>query len=153
MLLCLIAWLGGLIFFPVVAETAFAIVSDRARAGSLVGRCLVFLDRMGMIAGVVFLLCSLASNRLAGGRFRPFGFLHLLILLMLGLTLTSEFAIIPRMDRLRAKVGGEMSSVPLENPVRAEFDALHRWSTRAEGGVLLLGLAVVYLTSRRLPFA
>lgn len=150
MLLCLIAWLGGLIFFPVVAQTAFSTVADRALAGSIVGRCLVFLDRMGVIAGVVFLASSLAWNRMAGGRFRPFSFGHVLILLMLGLTLTAQFAIIPRMDRLRSSVGSEMSLLSPENPVRTQFDILHRWSTRVEGGVLLLGLAVVYLTSRRL---
>jgi hypothetical protein len=28
-----------------------------------------------------------------------------------------------------------------------QFDALHIWSTRVEGAVLLLGLVVVYLTA------
>jgi hypothetical protein len=32
---------------------------------------------------------------------------------------------------------------------RAEFDRLHEWSTRLEGGVLFLGLGVVILTARR----
>jgi hypothetical protein len=32
---------------------------------------------------------------------------------------------------------------------RAEFDRLHAWSTRLEGGVLFLGLGVVILTARR----
>jgi hypothetical protein len=31
-----------------------------------------------------------------------------------------------------------------------QFDALHVWSTRFEGGVLLLGLLVVYFTASAL---
>jgi hypothetical protein len=30
-----------------------------------------------------------------------------------------------------------------------QFDRLHAWSTRLEGGVLFLGLGVVILTARR----
>ena len=69
-----------------------------------------------------------------------------MVLLMLALTLFSQFWIIPRMDTLRAQVG-DFASVPLTDPARVQFDALHVWSTRLEGAVLLLGLAVVYLTA------
>jgi len=37
--------------------------------------------------------------------------------------------------------------VPLTNPARVQFDALHVWSTRVEGAVLLLGLLAIYLTA------
>jgi hypothetical protein len=37
--------------------------------------------------------------------------------------------------------------VPVDNPARVQFDALHAWSTRVELAVLLLGLVVVYLTA------
>jgi len=37
--------------------------------------------------------------------------------------------------------------VTLDNPARVEFDALHVWSTRVEGAVLLLGLVAIYLTA------
>ena len=66
---------------------------------------------------------------------------------MLALTLISQFGIIPRMDALRDSLV-EVRSVPIDNPERIQFDALHVWSTRVEGAVLLLGLLVVYLTAR-----
>ena len=66
---------------------------------------------------------------------------------MLALTLISQFGIIPRMDVLRASLG-DVGSAPIDNPERIQFDALHVWSTRVEGAVLLLGLVVVYLTAR-----
>ena len=37
--------------------------------------------------------------------------------------------------------------VPATDPARVQFNALHVWSTRLEGGVFLLGLLVVYLTA------
>ena len=64
---------------------------------------------------------------------------HVLICLMLGLTLLSQFWIIPRMDTLRASVG-DFATVPLDNPARVQFDALHVWSTRVEGAVLVAGI-------------
>ncbi len=71
---------------------------------------------------------------------------HVLICLMLALTFFSQFWMIPRMDTLRASVG-DFATVTLDNPARVEFDALHVWSTRVEGAVLLLGLVAIYLTA------
>ena len=67
---------------------------------------------------------------------------------MLALTCISQFWIIPRMDSLRNTLG-DVASAAVDNPIRMQFDALHIWSTRVEGGVLLVGLVVTYLTARR----
>jgi hypothetical protein len=150
MLLSLIVWLGGLIFFPVVAQTAFSVLPTRHLAGSVVGRSLGILHWMGIVSAFVFLASSLLYNRLSNGTAHVFSASHVLVCVMLGLTLISQFSIIPRMDTLRASIG-EIDSVSADNPARMQFDALHVWSTRLEGGVLLLGLVVVYLTARRLP--
>jgi hypothetical protein len=149
MLLSLIVWLGGLIFFPVFAQTAFSVVPSRHLAGQVVGRSLGTLHWMGLVSGVVFLASSLVFTKLSGGGAHVFAVRHVLIVLMLALTLTSQFGIIPRMDTLRASIG-EIDSVPPNNPARMQFDALHVWSTRVEGGVLLLGMVVVYLTASTL---
>ena len=68
---------------------------------------------------------------------------------MLALTLISQFGIIPRMDVLRASLG-EVRAAQVDTLERVQFDALHVWSTRVEGAVLLLGLVVVYLTAQQL---
>lgn len=147
MLLSLVVWIGGLIFFPVVAQTAFSILPTRHLAGAVVGRSLGILHWMGIISGVVFLASSLLYSRLSQGSAHGFAARNVLVCLMLALTLISQFGIIPRMDTLRASIG-EIDSVSADNPARIQFDALHVWSTRVEAGVLLLGLVVVYLTSR-----
>jgi uncharacterized membrane protein len=150
MLLSLIVWLGGLIFFAfVLAPTAFAVLPSRHLAGSVVGRSLGTLHWMGIVFGLVFLASSILYSRLTKGTPHVFAARHVLICVMLALTLISQFGIIPRMDMLRASIG-EIDSVPPNNPTRMQFDALHVWSTRVESGVFLLGLVVVYLTAAAL---
>jgi hypothetical protein len=150
MLLSLIVWLGGLIFFAfVLAPTAFSVLPTRHLAGALVGKSLVALHWMGIIAGVVYLITSLLYSRLTMGTPHPFAARNILVILMLVLTLVSQFGIIPRMDKLRASIG-TIDSVPLDNPARMAFDSLHVWSTRVEGGVLLLALVLTYLTAQQL---
>ena len=151
MFLSLICWIGGLIFFAfVLAPTAFTIpgvLPNTHLAGNVVGRALGKLHWIAIVSGVVFLATSLLYSRLTDGVAHVFAARHLLLCLMLVLTLISQFGIIPRMDVLRASIG-EVSAVPIDNPERVQFDALHIWSTRVEGTVLLLGLVVVYLTAK-----
>lgn len=150
MVLSLVVWIGGLIFFAfVLAPTAFQVLPDTHLAGNVVGRALGKLHWIGIISGVVFLFTSLLYSYLTQGSAHPLAMRHVLICLMLALTLFSQFWIIPRMDTLRASVGN-FATVPLDNPARVQFDALHVWSTRVEGAVLLLGLAAVFLTASAL---
>jgi uncharacterized membrane protein len=147
MLLSLIVWIGGLIFFAfVLAPTAFApgVLPSTHVAGNLIGRTLGKLHWIAIISGVIFLGSSTLYSRLLDGTPQPFAMRNVLICLMLALTLVSQFWIIPRMDTLRAQVA-DVASVPVDNPARIQFDALHAWSTRVETAVLLLGLVVVYV--------
>ncbi|HLB87707.1 MAG TPA: DUF4149 domain-containing protein [Terriglobales bacterium] len=146
MLLSLIVWLGGLIFFPVVAQTAFSVLPTRHLAGSVVSRSLGALHWMSLVSGVVFLISSMIHARLATGSAHPLAARHILLYVMLALTLISQFGISPKMASLRASMG-EIDSVSPTDPARVQFNALHVWSTRLEGGVFLLGLIVVYLTA------
>jgi len=152
MLLSLVCWIGGLIFFAfVLAPTAFQVLPSTHLAGNVVGRALGKLHWIAIVAGIVYLISSLLYSRLTNGTAHIFASRHVLICLMLALTLLSQFWIMPRMDTLRAQVG-DFAAVPLSNPVRIQFDALHVWSTRVEGAVLLLGLVVAYLTAGALSF-
>jgi uncharacterized membrane protein len=150
MLLSLVVWIGGLIFFAfVLAPTAFQVLPNTHLAGNVVGRALGKLHWIAIIAGVVFLITSLLYSYLTQGTAHIFAMRHILICLMLALTLFSQFWIIPRMDTLRASVG-DFANVPLNSAQRVQFDALHVWSTRVESAVLLLGLVAVYLTANAL---
>ena len=148
MLLALAAWLGALVFFPIVAATAFSALPTSHMAGLVVRGSLVKLHAMGFLCGAIFLVCSLIQNRLMLGRIQAFAFSHIVIILMLALTAISQFRIIPRMEALRA-AAGEINLLAPGEPIRAQFEALHAWSTRVEGGVVVLGVLLLYVTSRR----
>ena len=149
MLLALIIWIGGIIFFAfVVAPTLFTVLPIRELAGNVVSRSLTALHWMGLVSGLVFLLCSVVYNRLKDPKAKLFSTAHVLMVVMLALTAISQFGITPRMRALRADMG-VIDNVPATDARRVAFDHLHGWSTRAEGGVLLCGLAVVVLTARR----
>src|SRR6266481_393365 len=118
MLLALVVWLGGLIFFAfAVAPTVFSpgLLPTRNLAGEIVGRSLGALHWMGIVSGIVFLIASAIYNRMTVGSARPLAGRHLLIALMLLLTLVSQFAISPKMHALRAQAG-EIDNVALDSP-------------------------------------
>ena len=144
MLLALIVWIGGLVFFAfVLAPTAFHVLPNTELAANVVGPSLTALHWMGIVSGLVFLLCSLVCNFAKNGQTKLFSLAHVLIVLMLGLTGISQFVITPRMRVLRT----EMNTAGA--PPSQEFDHLHKWSERLEGGVLFLGLGVVISMARR----
>jgi uncharacterized membrane protein len=151
MLLSLVVWIGGLIFFAfVLAPTAFQVLPNTHLAGNVVGRALSKLHWIAIISGIVFLITSLLYSYITQGTAHAFSLQHVLICLMLALTLFSQFWIIPRMDTLRASVG-DFATVPLTNPARV-FDVLHVWSTRVEGAVLLLGLVAIFATASAMNY-
>jgi hypothetical protein len=148
MMLSLVAWIGGIIFFSVLAPTSFSVLPTRHLAGMLVGSMLSKLHWIGIGAGLIFLSSSLASFYFQTGTAHAFAIRHLLICLMLVLTVVSQFSVLPKMTALRSAMG-DVDSVADKDPVRLEFNTLHAWSTRLEGGTLLLGLIVIYLTARQ----
>jgi len=147
MLLSLVVWIGGIIFFSVLAPTAFHVLPTRLLAGTLVGNLLTKLHWIALGSGVVYLISSMAYSRLADGTAHVFVLRHVLICVMLALTLFSQFSITPRMITLRAQVANFDTAATLNDSARLQFDALHVWSTRLEVTVLLLGLVVVYMTA------
>jgi hypothetical protein len=150
MLLALIAWIGGIIFFvAVLAPVVFSgVLPSRELAGNVVNPSLTRLHWFGMVSGLIFLSSSILYNLAKYTRPKIFAPIHILVLLMLLLTMVSQFGIAPRMHVLRIEMG-TIDNLPQDDARRMEFNRLHQRSTEAEGGVLLLGLAAVVLTARR----
>lgn len=152
MLLSLVVWLGGIMFFAfVLAPTVFnpGILPSRQLAGAVVSRSLGILHGMGLACGVIFVITSIINSQVMTGVAAPFAARNLLVYAMIALTLISVFAISTRMLALRNDMVF-IDNVPQDDARRVEFNRLHVWSTRLESAVLLLGLAVIFLTSRRL---
>ena len=150
MLLSLVIWIGGLIFFAfVLAPTVFTVLPTRQLAGNVVNRSLTIMHWIGITCGLVFTVTSMIDSRIVNGVAQPFALRNLIVYAMLILTLVSMFGVASRMLELRQQMG-VIDDVPQDNPLRVEFNRLHHWSTRIETSVLVLGLALLYLTSRRL---
>lgn len=152
LLLSLVIWIGGIIFFAfVLAPTVFhpGILPTRQLAGNVVNRSLSILHCVGVACGIVFAITSMIHTRVTVGATQPFAARHLLIYAMIILTLVSMLTVGSRMQVLRQEMA-VIDNVPHDDPRRVEFNRLHEWSTRIEGTVLVLGLALLYLTARRL---
>jgi len=108
---------------------------------------LKILHWMGIVSGVVFLASSMLYSRFTTGNANPFGLRHILLYLMLLLTSISQFGVAKKMADLRTAMGN-IDAIPVTDPLRVQFNALHAWSTRLEMGVLIMGLVVVYINSR-----
>jgi hypothetical protein len=126
-----------------------SILPTRQLAGNVVSRTLGTLHWMGLICGIVFAVTSMIDARASSGTAEPFAARHLLVYLMIVLTVVSMFGVAARMEDLKRQMV-VIDNVPHDDPRRVEFNRLHVWSTRIEGTVLVLGLALLYLTARRI---
>lgn len=147
--LALGTWLGGILFLSfAVAPGAFATLPSRQEAGALVGMALTRLHLFGFVAGFVFLAARGLRLRSLSALAGPIG---IAIVLMLALTLVSQFWVSTRLGDLRAQMAaehGSLDSTPRDNPLRVEFGRLHGVSTVIELVVLLLGLVALFLGVR-----
>lgn len=147
--LALIVWLGAEIFFPIVAAITFGTLRpDTHLAGTIVGHLLRILHFMGLGAGIAAL--ALLGLMRATGIYKSRAVLLPMALLavMIGLTLYSQFAILPAMERDRIAAGGDIDAAAAANPSRQDFEKLHHRSVYIEEAILLLGLATVAQVAR-----
>jgi len=143
-LLLVVLWLGGVMFFPVVAASAFSSTTDTHLAGTVVRKCLMALHYEGLFAGALIVILLLIAH--AAGAFRRSVIAPVAVtLVMLALTSFSQFWIIPRMESYRIAAGGAIDAADRGNPDRVAFNKLHVVSERVEVGVLLGGILLVVL--------
>ncbi len=148
MLLSLVVWVGGIIFFSfVVAPALFTILPTRHLSGLVVTRTLTLLHWIGVVCGGVFLVCSAFEAFHTTGSVQALAPRNLLVAGMMAATMVSQMAVSSRMAALRAEMG-EIDKVPAADARRIAFNHLHQWSTSLEVIVLLLGLLALYFIAR-----
>ncbi len=146
-LLLVVLWLGGVMFFPIVAATAFSSLPDTHAAGTIVGKCLRILHYEGLFAGVLIIVLLAVAHR-SGTYLRHVIAPVLVAFIMLCLTAFSQFSIIPKMEGYRLAAGGAIDSVPPNDPDHVAFNKLHVESERVEEGVLVAVIILVVLLAR-----
>jgi len=140
-------WLGSDVFLSfVVAPGAFRILASRDQAGAMGGYGLGRMHMIGVVCGIAILLARLLRTRTFASLATPAA---LCVVLMMLLTVVSQHAVSPRMAALRVQMGSIQATVA-DSPLLAEFSRLHRASVSLESGVLLAGLAAMYLMAKDL---
>lgn len=151
-ILLIVLWLGGVMFFPILAATAFGNLSDVHAAGTVVGHCLRILHYEGIFSGALIVILLLIAQWVKAVP-RSVIVPVVLALVMIGLTCYSQFSIIPRMEHDRIAAGGSIESVPPNDPYRMDFNRLHGRSEHVEEAVLLAGIVLVFFFASNFPSA
>jgi hypothetical protein len=149
-MLLLAAWLGiALYFSAVVAPSAFGALrsfglpNSGEIAGTIVTRTLSVVNTSGFLLSLILLLTAFAVKRFL----RPWSFaLQLVLLTVVALTTAAgEWVIAARMRGLRLAMQGHIDQVPLSDPNRIAFAALHGYSVAALAIAMMAALVVIVL--------
>lgn len=140
--LLLSAWVGaGILFAAVVAPAAFAVLPSRTLAGALVGRVLPVV----FLAGIAIALLALLVDRGDVGRW--FGVRRWALGAMVVACAAAQFAVAPRIERIRRDIGGPVEQLPPGDPRRAAFGRLHAVSVGWLALAMLSATTVLVLIS------
>jgi hypothetical protein len=137
--------MGSIVFFIVFTQGIFSVMPTKDLAGVVVGYSLARLHILGIVAGCVYLIASVALEKSVASLARPAA---LLVFVMILCTMASQYVVIARMDALRLQMGS-VDATAAGNPLRVAFDRLHQYSVWLESAVLFSGLAALYLTARQ----
>ena len=136
-LLSLVCWLGAMVFFVVVTQTAFTAL-PKVEAGTLLAALFPRYYLFGYISGAIavilgIFLCATRMPRMW------WAIAVLALAIALGLTTYAGAVVRPRVDAIRT-VTEEANPDPAR---RAEFDRLHHLSVMLNGAVILLNLGAL----------
>jgi hypothetical protein len=146
----LAAWLGIAIYFSaVVAPSAFGVLRsfNLANAGEIAGtivtRTLYVVNISGLLFSLVVLAGAVAVKKCYG---RASLILQsALLVIVAASTAIGEWVIAARMRGLRAAMHGQIDLVPLDDPNRIAFAALHGYSVAALSIAMIAGLVSIVL--------
>jgi hypothetical protein len=140
-------WLGAAGFFSVaVAPALFAVVPTRTMAGEVVGRLLPAIFYSGIVAGILLIGVDLLIRRQWewGGR-------EIAGLVMIGACAIAQLFVGPRIERLRAEIGGPLESLAIDDARRVAFGRLHGASVAWLGAAMLAAVVALVLAARAVP--
>jgi len=138
------AWLGAAVLVTtVVAPAAFAVLPSRTLAGALVGRVLPVL----FIAGLVVALASLSLD--SGDHGRAIRVRRAMLIVAAVSCAAAQFAVAPRIERVRKEIAGPVKQLSPDDPRRAAFGRLHAASVAWLGVAMVADVTTLILVSLR----
>lgn len=149
-MLLLAAWLGAAIYFSaVVAPNAFGVLrsfslpNSAEIAGTIVTRTLSVVNTSGFLLSLLLLITAFVLKK----GFRRWSFIvqSILLTVVAVATAVGEWVIAARMRGLRLAMQGQIDQVPLSDPNRIAFAALHGYSVAALGIAMIASLVLILL--------
>ncbi len=146
-LLMLGVWLGAAVFFIGVAQTAFAVLSQRELAGAVVSRNLSILNFSGLAIATLLILSSLVG---AANVNRFWLWTERFFLFLLGAACAvGQFVIGIWLSSLRAQMGRPIDEIAADDPLRIQFNTLHEWSVWVLFTGMIAALLAFFIISNR----
>ncbi|HQZ96462.1 MAG TPA: DUF4149 domain-containing protein [Pyrinomonadaceae bacterium] len=146
-LLVLAIWLGAAVFFIGVAQAAFAVLPQRELAGAVVNRTLAILNFSGMAISVFLILTSmLATSRISKLWLWVERFL---LLVIAAACAVGQFVIGLWLASVRAQIGKPIDDVPLDDPLRIQFNMLHEYSVWVLFAGMVAALIAFFIIANR----
>jgi hypothetical protein len=131
------SWIGAaLLAVGVVAPGAFAVLPSRTMAGAMVGRVLPTLFVAGIVVGLS--VAAMVGQLGASGARRGATVAALVAALACA---TAQFVVTPKLDRLRAEIGGPVDALAAGDARRVAFGVFHGYNV-AGLAVAMVGGAV-----------
>jgi hypothetical protein len=146
-LLLLAIWLGAAVFFIGVAMSVFAVVPERETAGAVVNRTLSILNFGGMAVGVILVLTSLIGGAAVNKMWLWVE--RFLLLLIAASSAIGQFVIGLWLSALRVQMGRPIDEVPVDDPLRIQFNSLHEYSTWVLFAAMGAALVAFFIIANR----
>lgn len=143
-------WMGAMLGFgALTAPALFATVKSNTLAGAVAGMVVHRTDILGLVAIILTLICLLAVAAAGGFRKVLDGIRLGLTVVALLLVCTSIFYTSPALARLDQQRTQPIEQYALTDPLRTNYDRLHKLSVNFFSTNLFLAAALVALTAWR----
>jgi hypothetical protein len=144
-LLCIVCWLGGMVFFTAMIAPVIFKTLPITDAGRVIAGVFPRYYILGYTAGVISFGLAIYFAVVHAPRLW-WSLAALALLIALALTLYAGVVVRPRIDSIR----GVTEQADPDPARRAEFDKLHRLSVMLNGGVMLLDILALLSTAAAL---
>lgn len=140
-------WLGAAVFFIAVAQSSFSVLPTRELAGSVVSRTLMIVNISGLIIGLILLGTSFLKQQ----GIKPLWIWaeRLLLIILTLACAVGQFVIALWLAFIRAQIGRPIDEVPLEDPLRIQFNNLHQYSVWILAAAMIAALLAFFVISRK----
>lgn len=141
-------WIGAACFFSfAVAPSAFGVIESRELAGLVVSRTLMIVNISGLIIGVILILTSFFKQN----GIKPFALWteRILLIIMTAACVVGQFVIALWLSYIKAQIGKPIEEVPLEDPLRIQFNNLHQYSVWVLVTAVIAAIIIFFIVSRK----